>query len=309
VYDRAHKSLLFLRTCMVEENGWLPNYGANDGALFFKLSHAHYRDFRPQIQALANVLGTDAGIGILFEDAAWYGVDKKMTWTCKPADGIHTFSKGGYYIIREPDTLTFIKCGSYKDRPSQADNLHIDVWYKGENILLDAGSYKYNTDAANMRYFSGTASHNTVMIDDKDQMLKGGHFIWYYWSQCKDATLQEDAQAYTFTGAVNAFSYIKYDIVHRRTIIKQKGKPVWKIKDELIGVPEGMQMRQLWHQPVNGIYKTAIVAKDVNGVGLLPHIQDGWSSSFYGQKEKTLESCFSTENKIIDTLVKVESDT
>src|SRR5206468_2603796 len=53
VYERAKKSLVFLRTCMADENGWLPNYGANDGALFFKLSNNHFRDYRPQLQALA----------------------------------------------------------------------------------------------------------------------------------------------------------------------------------------------------------------------------------------------------------------
>ena len=53
VYDRAKRSVRFLATCMVEENGWLPNYGANDGALFFTLSEGHFRDYRPQVQALA----------------------------------------------------------------------------------------------------------------------------------------------------------------------------------------------------------------------------------------------------------------
>lgn len=309
VYDCARKSLSFLRTCMVDENGWLPNYGANDGALFFKLSSSHYRDYRPQLQALAGVLGIDAGIDGPYEDALWYGIGKNITGRCKPIDGMHTFDKGGYYIIREPETLTFIKCGSYKDRPSQADNLHIDIWYKGENILLDAGSYKYNTDPQTMRYFSGTASHNTVMLDDKDQMLKGGHFIWFYWSQCREAVVKEDDSAYVFTGAVNVFRYIGDKIVHRRTVIKQKGIPVWLIKDELIGVPEGINMKQLWHKPLNTKNKPAIIAKEMDGTVLLPRKQDGWYSSFYGQKEKTEECYFSTKNKIIDTLVKVEPNT
>ena len=46
VYQRAKRSFTFLRTCMVEENGHLPNYGANDGALFFRLSSTDYRDLQ-----------------------------------------------------------------------------------------------------------------------------------------------------------------------------------------------------------------------------------------------------------------------
>ena len=62
VYARARLSVYFLRTCMVDENGWLPNYGANDGSLFFKLSNNHFRDYRPQLEALASVLGFDTGL-------------------------------------------------------------------------------------------------------------------------------------------------------------------------------------------------------------------------------------------------------
>ncbi len=45
---------------MNDSNGWLPNYGANDGALFFRLNECHYRDYRPQLQALAVLLDMDA---------------------------------------------------------------------------------------------------------------------------------------------------------------------------------------------------------------------------------------------------------
>lgn len=71
--------------------------------------------------------------------------------------------------MKDADTLTFIRCGAYKDRPFQADNLHIDIWVNGENIMRDAGSYLYNTDEKWVRYFA-TTSHNTVMLGDYDQM-------------------------------------------------------------------------------------------------------------------------------------------
>jgi hypothetical protein len=304
VYDRARKSLFFLRTCMVDENGWLPNYGANDGALFFKLSNAHFRDYRPQLQALAGVLRIDLGFADKYENALWYG-SPKATGKWLPPNGTHKFVKGGYYIIREVATLTFIKCGSYKDRPSQADNLHLDVWYKGENILLDAGSYKYNTDEATMRYFSGTAAHNTVMLDDNDQMLKGGRFIWYYWSQCKSAVLDEDYMAYTFTGAIHAFTYIKKGIVHRRTVIKKKGIPAWEVRDEIIQATVAPSMRQLWHMPLTVKDKVLINAKSDTGVVLSATQEEGFYSSLYVQKEQTAQSVFSTGERGINTTIEI----
>ena len=304
VYERARKSVVFLRTCMVEENGWLPNYGANDGALFFKLSNTHYRDYRPQIQALGRALGMEAGIGEQYDDTAWYGLNEQAKEKWMPANGVHQFTKGGYYIIREPETLTFIKCGSYKDRPSQADNLHLDIWYKGENILPDAGSYKYNTDDATIRYFSGTAAHNTVMLGDNDQMLKGGRFIWYYWTQCRDAAVTETADAYTFTGSIKAFAHLKDGIVHRRTVTKQKGSAVWTIQDEVEHKPANWHMRQLWHVPLHTTSKVSIQAKDKNGTEIAREEGEGWYSSLYGQKEKTKEYYFSTADNQIDTVIK-----
>ncbi|MES2703159.1 MAG: alginate lyase family protein [Bacteroidota bacterium] len=307
VYDRALKSVQFLRTCMVEETGWLPNYGANDGALFFKLSNNHYRDYRPQLQALATALGMGLGIDEDCEDQAWYGPTRReATGNWSPANGMHWFAKGGYYIIREPHTLTFIKCGSYKDRPSHADNLHIDIWYRGENILLDAGSYKYNTDADTMRYFSGTASHNTVMLDDKDQMLKGGRFIWYYWTQSEAARLTDEGDKFVFNGAVNAFAYISKGILHKRSIIKKKGVPVWEIRDEVTNAPAPSVIRQLWHLPEGLTSKVSITANDNKGSLLSPVIQAGWQSSLYGQKEQTKELYFSSADKVIITVVKVD---
>ena len=304
VYDRARKSLFFLRTCTVDENGWLPNYGANDGALFFKLSSTHFRDYRPQLQALANVLGIDTGFADSYEDMQWYG-RRKTTGKWLPPDGVHKFVKGGYYIMREAATLTFIKCGSYKDRPSQADNLHLDVWYKGENILLDAGSYKYNTDEATMRYFSGTAAHNTLMLDDNDQMLKGGRFIWYYWSQAMNAVLDENYAAYTFTGAISAFTYVKKNIVHKRTIVKKKGLPIWEIRDEVTHAPGVMAIRQLWHIPKNAQHQVVIRSKTDTGATLAATDEEGWYSSLYGQKEPTTQLVFRSTEKNIVTPIEI----
>jgi len=306
VYDRAKKSVMFLRTCMVEENGWLPNYGANDGALFFKMNNNHFRDYRPQLQALSLAVGMDIGLPVLYEDVLWYGTRKAIVKKWQPQNGVHVFGKGGYYIIREPDTLTFIKCGGYKDRPSQADNLHVDLWYKGENILPDAGSYRYNTDAATMRYFSGTQSHNTVMLGDKDQMLKGGHFIWYYWTQCQEASLKDEAANYVFTGAIKAFQYISKDIAHKRTVIKQKGTPVWEIRDEMIGAPESYSIQQMWHVQIKSANRIEIQGKNINGQSIEPVLNDGWFSYLYGQKEKTQQYSFQSESNIIDTMINVK---
>ena len=300
IYDRAKKSVQFLRTCMIDENGYLPNYGANDGALFFKLNETTYRDYRPSLDALARALKTELSILKENEDAYWYDLNHETTNRWVPSAGIHSFSVGGYYVLRENKSLTFIRCGNHKDRPSQADNLHLDVWYKGENVLLDAGSYKYNTDDETLRYFMGTASHNTVMLDGYDQMKKGARFIWYDWSQCKNATCDETKESYLFKGSIDAFKHVSKDIIHQREIIKIKDQPKWIIKDVIVNKPHGIFMRQLWHLPLQHF---PVKWKSVNGNNeeISKQMNEGFVSELYGKKEPSEMIIFQTTDDEIIT--------
>ena len=63
-------------------------------------------------------------------------------------------------------SFMMIRCGKHMNRPSQADNLHVDIWYDGVNILRDAGSYRYNVDQKLTNFFTGTISHNTLMVNE-----------------------------------------------------------------------------------------------------------------------------------------------
>jgi hypothetical protein len=252
VYNRAYQSLNFLYQCQEDRTGYLPNYGSNDGALFFKLSDNDYRDYRPQLDALHILLTGKSLYKEYCEDTFWYGKSKKPDFEpIKKQGGISCFKAGGYYLIREAEIFTFIRCGKHNDRPAHADNLHVDIWYKGENIFLDGGTYKYNTSDDELKYFMGTASHNTVMLDDYDQMLKGARFIWYYWSQAINAQIEEQNEWFEFRGKVSCFRHLSANIIHERIIRKYKNKPEWHITDIIHNKPDGKQIKQLWHFPEN----------------------------------------------------------
>jgi hypothetical protein len=188
-YIKAYKTLNFLYQCLQKENGFLPNYGANDGALFFQLSENQYRDYRPQLNTLHVILTGEKLFeeNEIQEDVQWVKNVNEPKYNFEKLTqkiGVISFKNGGYYICRTKTSFTFIRCGSHKDRPSHADNLHVDVWVKGKNILRDSGTYKYNTDKEIGNYFTGTKGHNSVVVNNDSQMLKGSRFIWFHWSQC-----------------------------------------------------------------------------------------------------------------------------
>ncbi len=292
VYERAERSLKFLRVCMDDTSGWLPNYGANDGALFFKLNNSHFRDYRDQLNALANVIAIDPLTGTFTEDNYWYGGTQKPNKVIDIRPNTYTFKTGGYYVIRDEDTVTFIRCGNHKDRPSQADNLHVDIWYKGRNLLIDGGSYKYNTDEKTLLYFMGTQSHNTVMIDGKDQMLKGPRFIWYDWTQCVEAIFKEDEEQFVFEGTISAFTYIDKNIKHTRTIVKKKNLPHWQIKDEITNLTPNNTYTQLWHMFNNEYEHVQISAQDTEGNNIPAAKSNTAHSSLYAQQQQVTQLKF-----------------
>lgn len=294
IYTKAYKSLNFLYQCLQEENGWLPNYGSNDGALFFPLTDTDYRNYFPQLNTLHYLL---TGQNLTQDDEAnedrnWFGniiIDQPLAIIQKE-NGVLSFDIGGYYICRKKDSFTFIRCGNHKDRPAQADNLHVDIWVKGKNILRDSGTYKYNTDVEKLKYFMGSESHNVVMVGDESQMLKGGRFIWYFWSQKLMANWEETETEYIFTGKIKAFGQLNHSATHQRIIKISKERHEWIVEDELFNLDK-YQVKQIWHPNEQKLQITSSVNKiEFNS----------YNSAYYGSftNEKSIYFNF---NKKINT--------
>lgn len=294
IYTKAYKSLNFLYQCLQEENGWLPNYGSNDGALFFPLTDTDYRNYFPQLNTLHYLL---TGQNLTQDDEAnedrnWFGniiIDQPLAIIQKE-NGVLSFDIGGYYICRQKDSFMFIRCGNHKDRPAQADNLHVDIWVKGKNILRDSGTYKYNTDVEKLKYFMGSESHNVVMVGDESQMLKGGRFIWYFWSQKLRAHWEETETEYIFTGKIKAFCQLNSSATHQRIIRISKDKLEWFVEDELFELDE-YKAKQIWHPNEQKL----LITSSVNNIEF-----NSYNSDYYGIyiEEKSIYFDF---NKKINT--------
>lgn len=285
VYERAYKSMEFLYQCLQEKSGWLPNYGSNDGALFFPFSDTDYRDYRPQLNSLGYLLTGK----LLFEDfifseeIGWWGITPSKYYEMEKVykfEGIKKYPIGGFIIIRDKDSFTLIRCGSHKDRPAQADNLHIDIWYKGENVFRDSGTFKYNTSAEYINYFTGTRSHNTVSVNKESQMLKGSRFMWFYWTQELSSKIWEDDNAFYFEGEISSFQQLAMNGRHFRRVVKIKNSSKWIVYDEIKNLDPFIK-EQIWHY--NNI-PFSITATE-NGEVLEKENVTSYNSNYYGIKE------------------------
>jgi hypothetical protein len=180
IRTRAQFAFDFIRRWVDPVSGLAPNYGSDDGSLIHALAPAAYRDFRPLVQLGAAVLDRP-GLqpGPWDEAALWFGVKCPVARSTPPIFSVET----GYFHLGDANSWAMIRAGRYARRPFQADQLHMDLWWHGINLARDAGTYLYNGPAPWNNGLAGTAVHNTVTVNQQDQMRRAGRFLWVDWAQ------------------------------------------------------------------------------------------------------------------------------
>lgn len=183
LYQRLGKATDWLYI-LTQGNGDTPNLGANDGARLIPVSQTDYRDFRPSVQLASTLFSQHS----YYQDAGSYDQSllffnlKKLTNTQFNLPSKNkNFNTSGLITAQNQDFFVAFKLPIFKFRPSQCDALHVDVWWQGENILRDGGTFSYNSTSEDLDYFSGVASHNTVQFDQRLQMPRLSRFLFGAW--------------------------------------------------------------------------------------------------------------------------------
>lgn len=237
--DRCQAATLWLYALVAQGTGDAPNLGANDGARLLSLGVSTYRDYRPSVQ-LASLLfceeraypkgGWDAPAELLGHSA--------LSENLLPTSGSKVYPDGGYALLKQSDSFGVARFANFRFRPSHADCLHFDLWHHGINILRDGGTFSYNTDAELIDYFSGTASHNTVQFDGRNQMPRISRFLFGEWLQMEEVSeIQQVDGRLTWSGAYTDGEGAS----HRRTIDAEGDR--WLVKDKISGFRDKAVLR------------------------------------------------------------------
>jgi hypothetical protein len=234
IRERAQSAFEFLR-CWVDANsGLVPNFGSDDGSLIFPLACGEYHDFRPLLQLGAAVLDRP-GLkpGPWNEAALWFGAE--------PAPDLNLHNQThqtacpsastGYFRLGDANSWALIRAGRCTSRPFQADQLHMDIWWNGLNLVRDAGTYLYNGPTPWDNGLARTAVHSTVTVDHADQMVRAGRFLWVNWAQASgQASSSNGLIADRFEG--EHAGYRRFGVIHRRFVQWLHGGG-WLIVDDL----------------------------------------------------------------------------
>ncbi len=232
-FDRATR---FLCALTDRTSGWAPNYGANDGAHLLPLSDCGFPDMRPVLQS-CHFLTRKAR---LFPPGPW---DEEMAWL-HGMESLHAppdadcpvqldAPEGGCYTLRSSNSWAMLRASRFRDRPSHADQLHLDLWYKGKNFLCDPGTYSYNAPPPFEHAFASTRFHNTVTVDGADQMTRASRFLWVDWST---AAVRRYRLAKAQAGALEGEhdGYRRSGVQHRRAVAALD-RDIWIVVDDLTG--------------------------------------------------------------------------
>lgn len=217
VYGTITKSSQYLYSFMNIEDGRLPNWGPNDGALLNPWTACDYSDFRPLLSAI-NYLERRKRMfvgGLWDEELLWfYGTEAFRSDINAPKQLSQSFQDSGLHVIRKSNgSFCSLRAGNVRNRFGHADQLHADVWVDGFNLAIDGGSYFYNQDLDCHRHFMGTVSHNTIAINSQDQMLLHRKFKWINPTKAKLVAFTEDRVA----GEHYGYTTTEGQSVHRRS--------------------------------------------------------------------------------------------
>ncbi|MGW8249621.1 MAG: alginate lyase family protein [Anaerolineales bacterium] len=236
----------WLLSLLDQSSGQVPNLGPNDGAYILPLSSCPFQDFRPVLQAAGQAfLGSR-----LFEPGLW---DEMAVWL--PGYGAKVQRAADFQraetqlradleqpedqtrsctplVLRGSNSWAYLRAAKFNQRPGHADQLHLDLWWRGLNIARDAGTYLYSAAPPWDNALASTLVHNTVSVNGQDQMTRAGRFLWLDWAQASELLADSAGDDTWQRRAAQHNGYRRLGVIHRRAVTCLPDER-WLVEDSL----------------------------------------------------------------------------
>ena len=261
-WKRIEQMLTFLSSLM-DKSGNVPAIGDGDDGYAVMLSED--KGFNPYRSLLATgaVLfnrGDFKTKAQNFDEKSFWllGIDGWEKFTGLSEEGFATvkaFHKSGYYVLGSDEgTASEVKvvfdCGplGYLSIAAHghADALSFTLNAGGRPFLVDTGTYAYHTKKTWRDYFRGTSAHNTIRIDEQDQSVSGGNFMWLKQAQARLIRYEVTDEYETVAGEHNGYERFNDPVVHQREIMFDKKNRLLKVYDRIRAVKKH-RVEQFFH--------------------------------------------------------------
>lgn len=297
VKERLYNAAMLLYQSQSEE-GKVPNYGANDGTLVFPVTVCEFRNYKPVIDTIIRLTKGESVYeqGEHEEEYLWFYDEKNNSVRKKIERKSLSCIGTGVFHYRNDKMYMMVNAHNYERRPGHMDQLHIDLWINGINVLCDTGTYSYAEETGEK--LSKTIGHNTVWVEGKEQMKKIGKFLTYAVPKISVMRCEKqefEAQLESQTGYTHKRNIIFFDDkIVIKDWVKQKGKQEpWYI---LFHTPCKIRQEE------NRIYflndEEKVICQLISSGGVI-QIECGWASWYYLDKQEVMlikVKCSESEN-------------
>jgi hypothetical protein len=198
------------------------------------------------LSACARLLGSASWWPIVRDDSvtalllAQIGRDRCDLEGGRPAERPSTFPAAGISIIRarpgRPDEIWcridhgphgFMSTAAH----AHADALSLEVREGGYEILVDPGTYCYHGEHAWRGYFRSTIGHSTIEIDNVEQSVAAGPFLWTTHASGQLCGVREDREETSVVACHDGYTRLKGRPVHYRCVMVDQIGPRLQICD------------------------------------------------------------------------------
>jgi hypothetical protein len=222
-------------------SGGAPNLGPNDGAYIFPLTIYPFSDYRPVVQAASLAFCGELAYpaGQWNEMSLWLNGDFSRN-SASPSTSIWHLrlshpTPAAPNVLRSPngESWAYLRAARFSGRPGHADQLHLDLWLRGENIAIDAGTYLYNAPPPWDNALAGSDVHNTITVNDQHQMQRLGRFLFTGWAQAQIIESEAEDSGEWLKLVAEHNGYRRLGVIHRRQV-EALPNGDWLIQDTLL---------------------------------------------------------------------------
>ncbi len=252
--SRLEAATLWLWKLVDPDSGSVPNLGHNDGSYILPLSACPYHDYRPVIHAAArtflqinltpNGLWDDMSTWLQFPPPSSLKKTGFSYWHQLPQHKELNTQPPHILVNRKNNSWATLHVGTFTSRPAHADQLHLDLWWRGSNLAQDAGTYLYNSPPPWENSLTSAFVHNTVVVDGREYMQRLGRFLFLDWAQARVLEYHSSPNGDFVSITAEHNGYRKSGVIHSRKItILPDGR--WEVIDRLDGPPDHIHTARL----------------------------------------------------------------
>src|SRR5215510_3255106 len=241
-WDRVKRMRAYL-SAISNRVGDFPMFGDSDSGQVISLPETTAERFRVLAQ-IGQSCECDTSLDVRSALLLWGQTPKEVPIDLlrDPVRNLQGFSDGGYHVLAtdrggENEIVIVFDAGPLGLPPlnahGHADALSFWLSYGGREFLIDPGTFTYYSSTQWRSYFRGTAAHNTLRIDRKDQSLPGGTFLWREAAQCRLEHVQDTDAYVNATASHDGYRRLSDPVIHTRELRLFKKSPTLVITDRL----------------------------------------------------------------------------